>query len=107
MSVFQLSLYFLTPAQVLGPGLARWRSPEVDGQLTGQGDNGFLAGSGTGFAIGKQRSPAAEPPLIGLKASYPPGHFDHQAAQARIAVLGDRSIRRRWSLVLSLGQSPK
>ena len=51
----------------------------------------FLRAATEAFAILEQRSPAADPPVVRLKASYPPGHFDHQAAQARIAVLGDRA----------------
>ena len=65
-------------------------SPEVDGQLTGQGHDGFLARGYRGFPILEQGSPAAHSPVARLKASYPPGHFDHQAAQARIAMLADR-----------------
>ena len=50
----------------------------------------FLRAATEAFAILEQGSPAAHSPVARLKASYPPGHFDHQAAQARIAMLGDR-----------------
>ena len=66
-------------------------SPEVDGQLTGQGHDGFLARGHRGFRILEQGSPALDSAVARLKASYPPGHLHHQAAQARIAVLGDRA----------------
>ena len=54
-----VELYFLQQAKFLSLDSPGGDSPEVDGQLTGQSNDGFLAGSGTGFAIGQQRSPAA------------------------------------------------
>ena len=78
---FSVERVFWGPAKVLGLHSSGGDSPEVDGQLTRQGHDRFLAGSGTGFAIGQQRSPAAEPELEnGLPPPpvppYPHGHVN-------------------------------
>ena len=87
---FSVEPDFFHQAKFLGLDSSGGDSPKVDGQLPRQGHNRFLAGGARGLAILEQRSPAAQATIVWLKAADPPGHFDHQAAQPGVPVLGDR-----------------
>ena len=74
--------------------------------VDGPGHVAFCGGY-RGFPILEQGSPAAHSPVARLKASYPPGHFDHQAAQTWVTVLSDCPQASSLVARAFLGQSPK
>src|SRR5262245_28548586 len=77
-------------AEFFRGALAGVEAPEVDGELAGDRDDGFLAcGAGGLCAFGEDEESFADGRIGGLEADQSPGEFDERGAQAWIAVLGD------------------
>ena len=67
-------------------------APEVDSELAGDGDDGFLArGAGGSRSFGEDGEPLVNRWIGGLEANQSPGQFDQCGAQPRVPVLGDRT----------------
>ncbi len=73
--------------------MAGAQAPEVDGELAGERDDGFLArGAGGEGAFGQDLVPLLERAVVRLEADEAPGGFDEGGADPRVAVLGDAPL---------------
>lgn len=81
------------PAQLLWGDPAGLPAPQIDGQLTGQGDDGLFAFA-TMRALGQEDVfPFLEGATLGLEADHAPGQFDEEVAQAGVAMLGNGQVQ--------------
>ena len=77
-------------AEFLGGALAGLPAPEIDGELSGDSDDGFLSRRAGGPRAGREEGEAfVDGWILRLEADHPPGQFDERTAQARVAMLGD------------------
>ena len=68
-------------------GLAGEESPQIDGELPGDGHNRLLSGGGTAAGIAQHRHPLLQPVVVGLPAHHPPDHLHEHGSDSGGALL--------------------
>jgi hypothetical protein len=80
-------------SEFLCRSLAGVQAPEIDGEVTSHGHDGFFAlGAGGASSLGQKTASFLDRRVLGLETDQAPGTFHQGGAESRVAMFGHLSL---------------